>query len=386
VSKRAFSTAAAGAATVIACALVTPACSPSKPAAAATDSTPKPIGFKVSAAQRARLEIVAIAPSTFRPTIEVTGTVAFNGDQSTQVLAPISGPVVRLLVNPGADVTPGQALATVSSPDFAADVATYRKAEEAARNTQRILKLNEQLFQNDAIARSDLDQSRTDAASAAADLESAAQQLRSLGVEDATITAIHEGKQTGPLVSAIRAPIAGTVVEKLINPGQLLTAGTTPTFTIADLSTVWVMANVYETDLGLVSAGESADILTDAQTKPPSGRVDYVAALVDPGTKATAVRILVENTGRVLKRDMFVRVRIHSARVRTGLLVPVAAMLRDEENLPFLFIAASDGSFVRRKVTVGYRVDDRYEITSGLAAGDQVIANGAVFIQFAESQ
>ena len=377
---------AAGAAAFIACAFVAPACSPSKPAAAATDSTAKPTGFKVSAAQRARLEIVPVAPATFRPTIEVTGTVAFNGDRSTQVLAPISGPVVRLLVNPGAEVSPGQALATVASPDFAADVATYRKAEEAARNTQRILKLNEQLFQNDAIARSDLDQSRTDAASAAADLESAAQQLRSLGVDDTTITAIHEGRQTGPLVSAIRAPIAGTVVEKLINPGQLLTAGTTPTFTIADLSTVWVMANVYETDLGLVSAGESAEILTDAQTKPPTGHVDYVAALVDPGTKATAVRVLVENTGQVLKRDMFVRVRIHSARAHTGLLVPVAAMLRDEENLPFVFIAASDGSFVRRKVTVGYRVDDRYEITSGLAAGDQVIANGAVFIQFAESQ
>jgi membrane fusion protein, heavy metal efflux system len=385
VSKRAFSTAAAGAA-LIASVFVAPACAPSKPAAAATDSTTKPTGFKVSAAQRARLEIVPVAPSTFRPTIEVTGTVAFNGDRSTQVLAPISGPVVRLLVNPGNEVTPGQALATVSSPDFANDVAAYRKAEEAARNTQRILKLNEQLFQNDAIARSDLDQSRTDAASAAADLEAAAQQLRSLGVDDATITAIHEGKQTGPLVSAIRAPIAGTVVEKLINPGQLLAAGTTPTFTIADLSTVWVMANVYETDLGLVSAGETAEILTDALTKPPTGRVDYVAALVDPGTKATAVRILVENTGQVLKRDMFVRVRIHSARVRTGLLVPVAAMLRDEENLPFVFIAASDGSFVRRKVTVGYRVDDRYEITSGLTAGDQVIGNGAVFIQFAESQ
>ena len=222
-----------------ACALFITSCS-GKPAAGGTDAagssnaaTPKATGFKVTDAQRARLQIVTVAPTTFQPTIEVTGTVAFNGDQSTQVLAPISGPVVRLLVNTGSEVTPGQALATVSSPDFAADVATYRKAEEAARNTQRILKLNEQLFQNDALSRSDLDQSRTDAASASADLEAAAQQMRSLGVDDATITAIHDGKQTAPLESAIRAPIAGTIVEKLVNPGQLLSAGTTPTFTIA---------------------------------------------------------------------------------------------------------------------------------------------------------
>ena len=376
------------AACAAACIALLGGCPSSKPAADDVGSAPasKPSGFRVTEAQRARLQILTITPSSFRPTLEVTGTVAFNGDRSTQVLAPISGPVVRLLVNTGAEVKPGQPLATVSSPDFAAAVAGYRKAEEAARNTQRILKLDEQLFQNDALARSDLDQARTDAASAAADLDAAGQQLRALGVDDATITAIHEGKQATPVESAIRAPIAGTIVEKLINPGQLLSAGSTPTFTIAELSTVWVMANVYDADLGLVREGEAVEIVTDAQVRPVTGRVDYVAALVDPGTKATTVRILAENGAHVLKRDMFVRVRIHAASEHTGLLVPAAAVLRDEDNLPFLFVAGTDGGFMRRRVTLGYRLGDRYEIASGIAGGEKVVADGALFIQFAESQ
>ena len=360
-------------------------CTP-KASTDAADAAAKPATFKVTAEQRARFKIAAVALTKFRPTLEVTGTVAFNGDHSTQVLSPISGPVTRLLVFPGANVAAGQALATVSSPDFAAAVAGYRKGQEAARNTQRILRRNEQLFQNDALARSDLDQSRADAASASADLDAAAQQLSALGVDDAVIAAIRDGRHAAPVEGAIRAPIAGTLVEKLINPGQLLQAGTTPAFTVADLGTMWVLANVYERDLGLVAAGNVADIATDAQQKPIQGRVDYVAAIVDPGTKATTVRIVVENRGQTLKRDMFVRVNVHSAREREGLLVPAAALLRDDDNLPFVFVARADGSFERHRVTVGFRVDDRYEIRTGLKAGDQVVADGALFIQFAESQ
>ena len=358
----------------------------SKPADSHKAPAAKSGAFTVTDAQRARLQIVMVAQSTFRPVLEVTGTVAFNGDHSTQVLSPMSGPVSRLLVNPGAAVSEGQALATVSSPDFASAVAGYRKATEAARNTQRILKLSEQLFQNDALARSALDQARADAAAAAADVESAQQQLHSLGVDDATISAIRDGKQTAPIEGAIRSPLTGTVVEKLINPGQLLTGGATPTFTVADLATMWVMANVYESDLGLASAGQEADVITDASPKPIPGRIDYVAALVDPGTKATTVRIVAQNADHLLKRDMFVRVRIHSTRDRSGVLVPAASVLRDEDNLPFVFVEKTPGSYERRRVTLGYRVNDRYEITTGLVAGDKVVGDGALFIQFAESQ
>ncbi len=324
--------------------------------------------------------------SSFRPTLEVTGTVAFNGDKSTQVMAPISGPVSRIIVSLGTTVAAGEPLATVASPDFAAAVAGYRKSDEAARNTQRILKLDGQLFQNDALARSDLDQARTDAASAAADLEAAVLQLRSLGVEDSVITAIHEGKQTAPVESVIRSPIPGTLVERLISPGQLIQAGTTAAFTVAELSSMWVFASVYSTDIGLVSAGETAQIVTEGSEKPVAAHVDYVAPIVDPGTKATSVRLVADNPGQILKRDMFVRVLIRSTQEHHGILVPSAAILHDEDNLPFVFVAKSDGTFDRHRITVGYRVDDRYEVLTGNTAGDKVVANGALFIQFAESQ
>jgi len=340
---------------------------------------------ELDTAQRSRIHVEKVAPQAYTPSVTTTGTVAFNGDRSTQVIAPISGPVARILVSPGARVARGQPLAVVSSPDFAAAVAGYRKAEGAWRNASRIAALDEQLFTNDALSRSDLDQARTDLAAATADRDAAVSQLRSLGLDDAAIGAIREGKPVPTTESAIRAPIAGTVVEKLVTPGQLLQAGTTPCFTIADLSTVWVMANVFESDLAAVRRGETALITTNAAPDTLRGRVDYVADLVDPSTKATAVRVVVPNTGRMLRRDMLVRVTIHALTPSTGLLVPVAAVLRDDENLPYVYVAAP-GGFARRRVDLGGRVDDRYEIAAGLTPGESVVTDGALFLEGAATQ
>ena len=377
--------AASAAVILLALAVVAGGCGSKAPADADT-AAQRPATFKISEEQRKRITIFTAAAETFRPTLEATGTVAFNGDRSTQVISPISGPVSRVLVSLGASVARDQALATVASPDFAAAVATYRKAEEAARNTQRILKLNEQLFQNDALARSDLDQSRTDASSAAADRDAASLGLRALGLDATTIAAIRDGTLQAPAEGAIRATIPGTVVEKLITPGQLMSAGTTPAFTVADLSSMWVIASVYAADVALVTAGERVEVIVDGTTTPIVGHVDYVAPIVDPGTKATNVRVVVDNALGLLKRDQFVQLMIHSARAATGILVPSASVLRDDDNLPFVLIAGADGSFLRRRVTLGHRVGDRYELTSGVAAGEKVVGNGALFIQFAESQ
>jgi len=347
---------------------------------------PARAAFGLTAEQRARIHVAAVSPDTFSPTVEVTGTVAFDGNRSTQVLAPISGPVTRLLVELGTRVTAGQALASVASPDFAADVAQYRKALVAAENTRRIADQNEQLWRNDAIARRDLDQSETDAAQASADRDAAAEQLRAIGVDSAGVAAIAQGRAVTAPQGVIRAPIAGVVVERLVTPGQLLTAGTTPCFTVADLATVWVMANVFESDLPDVAVGDPADVEPTVGDRRFGGTVDYVGALVDPQTRATAVRIVARNRDDFLKRDMFVRVAIHARRPRRGLLVPVSAVLRDAENLPFVFVAARDSSFARRQVTLGSRVGDRLEIASGLAPTERIIVEGGLFLQFAESQ
>jgi membrane fusion protein, heavy metal efflux system len=231
-----------------------------------------------------------------------------------------------------------------------------------------------------------VEQAETDAAAAAADRDAALQQLRSLGVDAATISAIQAGKTAGPIQAIIRAPITGTVVEKLINPGQLLQAGTTPTFTIADVASMWVTANVFDVDLPFVRKGERATITTDAGPYPVPGLVDYVAELVDPNTKATSVRILVPNPTGVLKRDMFVRVQIQADAQQSGFIVPTSAVLRDEQNLPFVFVQLPSGGYDRRQITIGARVGDGFQVLSGLVAGDKVVSEGALFLQFAESQ
>jgi cobalt-zinc-cadmium efflux system membrane fusion protein len=356
------------------------------PAAGATSTSPATSAFILTEEQRARIHTQVVSTATYRPTIRTTGTVAFNGDRSTPVISQISGPVTRLLVNPGTYVKEGTALADVASPDFAQAVASYQKAQTALKNAARIATLDAQLFQNDALARNDLEQARADSASAAADREAAIAQMVALGVDSVTIDAIRQGKPIPPALGVIRAPISGVVVEKLVNPGEVLTGGQTQCFTIADLSTVWVMANVFETDIGQVDKGQPVTITTDASPDSFPGRVDYVAALVDTATRATAVRVVVQNHHEILKRDMYVRAAIRATHPRTGLLVPVSSVLRDEHNLPFVFVAAPDGGFNRRSITIGSREDDQYEVPSGLSPGDHVVTEGGLFLQFAESQ
>lgn len=333
--------------------------------------------------QRQRIHLVTEESVTFQPIVEATASVAFNGDRTTSVLSPVSGPATRIVGLPGMNVTRGQPLAYVSSPDFADAVATYRKAQTAYKNAKRIADRDSALFQNDALARGELEQAQADAAAAEADLEAALQDLRALGVEESQLTT---PGRTATMEAIIRAPLAGTVVEKLISEGQLLQAGSTPCFTVTDLSTMWVMANVFANELHDVAVGQTVQIYAGGSDKPVTGKVDYIASLADPGTNAVSVRIVAPNRDQLLRRDLFVRVEIRSNVAHHGLLVPVAAVLLDDQSLPYVFIANKAGGYTRRRITRGHRVGSQFEVTSGLVAGDQVVSEGALFIQFAESQ
>jgi cobalt-zinc-cadmium efflux system membrane fusion protein len=116
------------------------------------------------------------------------------------------------------------------------------------------------------------------------------------------------------------------------------------------------------------------------------GTVDYISAIVDPNTRSIGVRVLAKNPKEILKKQMYVRVLIHSRREKTASLVPVSAVLRDDENLPFVYLANADGSYSRRRITLGSRVGDRYETTAGLAFGNQVVVEGGLFLQFLQNQ
>jgi cobalt-zinc-cadmium efflux system membrane fusion protein len=273
----------------------------------------------------------------------------------------------------------------VASPDYATAISAYRKAVTTAKNARRIADLAKELSHNN-LSRKEVEQAQTDAANAEADREAALEQLPSLGVEAATIQAIQENQPLPERAGNIRSPIAGTVVEKLITPGQLLQVGTTPCFTVADLSQVWVMANIFESDLAAVEEGDPAEVVTSASPTNLPGTVDYISAIVDPSTRAIGVRVVAKNPkDRSEEADVCARADPFAPRKQTGLLVPVSAVLRDDEDLPFVYLVNADGSYSRRRITLGSRVGDRYDTTAGLT-GDQVVVEGGLFLQFLQNQ
>ena len=345
-----------------------------------------PTNVTLTAAQRQNIKLYTVASSSFDRTIETTGVVDFDNDQATSVLAPISGPVSRLVVSPGDKVKKGDPLAYVDSPDFATAISTYRKALVTAHTARRLADLDKDLLQHQGVAQKEADQAETDAASAEADAYAALQALVSLNVDPQTIKDVEQGRPIARIQGVIRSPIAGTVVEKLISPGQLLQAGTTACFTVADLSRAWVMAQVSDSDLASVHVGDAVDVITSMNARPIKGEVDNIAALVNPDTRLVAARVVVNNMQGLLRKQMYVNVRIHSLHPETGTLVPVSAILRDDENLPFVYVAQTDGSFARRSVTQGYRVGDQFQIPSGLRAGDQIVVDGGIFVQFMQNQ
>jgi cobalt-zinc-cadmium efflux system membrane fusion protein len=340
----------------------------------------------LSADQLKNVRLVTIEPSGFHKMIDTNGVVDFDNDQATSVLAPFSGPVEKLLVVQGQRVTKGQPLAIISSPDFAADVGAYRKALVAARTARRVADFDKDLLSHQGVSQREEEQAQTDATSAEADAASARQALVGIDVDPRTIKNIEQGKSIARIEGPIRSPISGIVVEKLITPGELLQAGTTATFTVADLSRVWVMAQLFGSDPASISVGDAAKVDTGAGNPPISGRVENIASEVDPNTLAVAVRVAVDNPGDRLKKQMYVRVAIEDHRQSTGLLVPVSSVLQDDENLPFVYVAQADGSFARAHVTLGYRAGDRYAIADGLRAGQRVVADGALFLQFMQDQ
>lgn len=337
-------------------------------------------------AQKKNIRIFTVEPTSFHRSVETNGIVDFDKDQATSVLAPISGPVLRLLVAPGEHVSRGQPLATVASPDYATAIGAYRTAIVAAAAARRVANMDKDLLAHQGVSEREATQAQADAVTADSNRAAALQTLTSLNVAPSIIRNIQQGKAVASDVGIIRAPIAGTVVERPITPGQLLQAATTQAFTIANLSRVWVMAQVFGSDIYNVSLGDSAEIRTGADGRALAGKVTNISTEVDPNTRSVAVRVAVENPGDLLKKQQYVHVSIRSHHASAGLLVPVSAVLHDDENLPFVYVIRPDGTYARAHVTLGYRAGDKYDIANGLGAGQRIVSDGGLFLQFMQSQ
>ena len=359
-------------------------CSSAVPDVSRQADTPRNV--TLTGAQSRSIHLLTVEPAAYHTSITTTAVVDFDHDRSIPVLAPFSGPVGRVMVTLGDHVLAGQALATVSSPDFTIAVGAYRKALITAAAADSVAANDRFLYAHQAISQRENADAQAAAVSADADRTAARQGLVALHVDPATIAAIRAGKTPALGQGIIRAPIAGTVVEKSIAPGETLAAGTSPCFTIADTSRMWVMAQVFGADVGRVQAGDRATVDTGDGGPPLSGKVTNVGAVVDPDTRSVTARVEVANPDGILKRQMYVQVHIQSHEQRRGILIPVSAVLRDDENLPFVYVLAADGSYARRPVTLGARVGDREVIPQGLRSGDPVVVDGSIFLHFIQSQ
>ena len=338
--------------------------------------------FTVPKEQMAHIQIVAAEKGPLARILRLSGAVAYDSFQTTPVFAAIGGPVHEILVAPGQVVQAGQPLLTVTSPDYSAARSAYIKARDAYSLADKLYTRAVDLYAHGAIAEADLQQAESNRTQAHADLESSADALRALGIKDPESVLKNPGS-TAEI--PVPAPVAGEIVERLVGPGQLLQGGATQCFTISNTNTVWVLVNVFQSDLPYVRVGNLVEINTEAYPELFHGKISYVAPAMDPTTRTLQARIVAENPGKKLKKDMYVTAVVNAGSIPDAITVPNGAVLRDTENQPFVYVQTNDHQFARRLVTLGQINRDRTQITSGLKEGEHVAGDGSLFLQFKNS-
>jgi cobalt-zinc-cadmium efflux system membrane fusion protein len=338
--------------------------------------------FTIPQEQMSHVEVVTVQPTTLTRTLRLTGAVAYNAFNTTPVITQVGGPVTRILVVPGERVKKDQPLLTVTSPDYSLLFASYLKAKDTYRVADKNYDRAKDLYAHSAIAERDLLQAESDRNQAQADLNAALLGLKILGIPKPEDLANAPSSSEIPLLS----PIGGEIVERDISPGQLLTAGTTQAFVISDMSTVWVLANVYQSDLAFVKVGDDVVIQTDSYAGITfHGKISFVSPAVDPTTRTLQARIVVDNPGEKLKNNMYVTATVTAGSMQNAIAVPDASILRDDENQPFVYVANGANSFGRRSVEIGQAENGQTQVLKGLSPGEKIAGNGSLFLQFANS-
>jgi len=335
--------------------------------------------FTIPQQQMSHVQVLTVQPTTLTRSLRLTGAVAYNSFRTTPVITQVSGPVSRAVVVPGQRVSQGQPMLYVASPDYSQLRTNYLKAKAALALAQKANARAQDLYQHHAIAEQNVEQAEAAEVQASGDLVAAQAALKVMGVTDPD--ALVKGPASFEV--PVKAPISGLVVEQDVSPGQLIQPGATQCFMISDTGNVWVLVNIYQKDLPYVRVRDTVAIQTDTYPEVFHGRIAYVAASLDPNTRTLQARIETNNPGEKLKKDMYVVAIVNAGSIPNAIALPDAAVLRDSENQPFVYAAVSSNQFARRTVTLGESLNGKTQITSGLKAGDQVIGNGSLFLQFA---
>src|SRR5215471_13222891 len=318
-------------------------------------------------------------PPPVMTALGTTGSVDCDDDHTRQAITEESGPITRIVVDFGTEVKVNQPLLYVASPDITGAFSTYRKAVNRLALAKQNLDRSRDLLEHKAVSERDFEQVQADYNDAQTDVQTALQALKILGVTEREVTDAEQQKTTVRPELPMRSPIAGTIVQKLVNPGQLIQAGATTAFVISNVSTVWVQAHVYEKDLREVRNGDSAEVRSASFPDVFKGKVTYIGNMLDAATRTTPVRIVTANPHGFLKKDQFVDVVINDKATRDVLVVPTSAVLYDTENLPFVYVEVEPGKFSQRQITIGGQQNGMTEVTQGLKESEHVVTQGSLF-------
>ena len=355
----------------------------------------KPAGvFYPTAAQWVTLTVEPVQQRVFRSEHVTEGKIAVDEDRSTPIFSPYAGRVLKLFVKPGDTVKVGQPLFTVQAADmvqaqndFISAATALNKARSAQNLAEIIDKRQRLLYEGKAVplkevqnARAALDAAENDVRSAEVALEATRNRLRILGKTDQEITDFQEKGTINP-ATPIYAPIAGTIVQRKVGPGQYVGSGASdPVFIIGDLATVWLVAFVRETDAPLVHVGQPIyfSVLAYPDRTFPA-TISYVAAALDPTSRRLLVRASVDNSAGLLKPEMFASVKILTGESDIEIAVPRDAIIY-EGDAARVWVVRDDKGIELRRIKVGLTNGTMVEVLGGLAPSDRVITKGSLFI------
>jgi cobalt-zinc-cadmium efflux system membrane fusion protein len=350
--------------------------------------------FKPTAQQLASLKITIITRASFRAEDITDGKIALNADRSTPIFSPYSGRVTQILASLGDHVKQGQPLLALQASEFVQgqnDLLSTQAAAAAAHSQLSLAQTNESrkhaLYDAKAGSLQDWQQSQNDLAaaqsavrSADAALSAVRNRLAILGKSEAEIDALGRAEKMDP-VAYVVAPIAGIVTDKQVGLGQYLQSGAaTPAYTVGDLSTVWLVANVRETDAPFVKKGQTVEVRVVALPERVfTAKITFVAPSLDPATRRLAVRAEIANPNGELKPEMFARFSILSGGQATAPAVPESGVIYEGDETR-VWIVGDDGTLALRKIRPGRSANGLIEVLDGVQPGEKVVASGALFI------
>jgi cobalt-zinc-cadmium efflux system membrane fusion protein len=311
--------------------------------------------------------------------IHANGVVSPDVNRSVAVLSLGGGRVVDIKVKLGDDVKKGQLLLQIHSPDLAGAFSDYQKAQADELLSRKQLERSQGLYAHGAIAEKDLEAAQNAEDKAKVDVATAANRVRVLGGDPDHVSSILD----------VRAPISGTIVEQNVTSGTgVRSLDATPNlFTIADLSRVWVLCDLYEDAISQVHSGDTSDVRLNAYPdRVFSGRVSNIGRVLDPSTRTAKVRIELDNPGLSMRSGMFVTASFRSQKRFERPVLPTSAIVRLHDR-NWVFRPLGGNKFQKAEVQIGSQMDDNLQqILSGVKIHDKVVANALQFSNASESK